>query len=66
MISVDVQVQFWGQASDIYGRHCSGTSSSSVVSYSTNAKFSLRADTMGNNTKGPFKKKTKTKRCFVK
>jgi hypothetical protein len=57
MISVDGQVQFWGQASDIYGRHCSGTNSSSVVSYSTNVKFSLGADTMGNNTKGPLKKK---------
>jgi len=29
LIFMDVQVQYWGQASDIYGRHCSGTSFSS-------------------------------------
>jgi len=36
-----------------------------LVSYSTNAKCSLRGDTMGNNTKELFKKNNKNVLCKV-
>jgi len=36
-----------------------------LVSYSTNAKCSIRADTMGNNTKVLFKKNNKNVLCKV-